>query len=95
MLAALGARFDPLTGRFVPPGEAAIRRVLESVYAARLDTAVTFWLAGAQAPEDSGRRAVAMDGKALRGTRHAAGDGQAAHLLTAIDQQARTVLAPG
>jgi predicted transposase YbfD/YdcC len=36
---------------------------------------------------------VAVDGKALRGTRHSSSDGQAAHLLAAIDQQARTVLA--
>jgi predicted transposase YbfD/YdcC len=93
VLAALGTRFDPLAGRFVPPGEATIRRVLESVDAARLDDAVTSWLASAQAPEDGGRRAVAVDGKALRGTRHAAAGGQAAHLLAAVDQQARTVLA--
>ena len=36
---------------------------------------------------------MAVDGKALRGTRHSAADGQAAHLLAAVDQQARTVLA--
>ena len=36
---------------------------------------------------------MAVDGKALRGTRHFSSDGQAAHLLAAIDQQARTVLA--
>jgi predicted transposase YbfD/YdcC len=89
--AALGVRFDPLAGRFLPPGEATIRRVLESVDAARLDAAVTSWLASTQ--ENHGRRAVAVDGKALRGTRHFAGDGQAAHLLAVIDQQARTALA--
>ena len=90
-LAALGIRFDPLAGRFRPPGEATIRRVLESVDAAHLDAAITSWLASPAAV--TGRRAVAVDGKALRGTRHSAGDGQAAHLLAAIDQQARTVLA--
>ena len=36
---------------------------------------------------------MAVDGKALRGTRHCCSDGQAAHLLAAIDQQARTALA--
>ena len=36
---------------------------------------------------------MAVDGKALRGTRHASADGQARHLLAAADQQARAVLA--
>jgi hypothetical protein len=36
---------------------------------------------------------MAVDGKALRSTRHSADDGQAARLLAAIGQQARTVLA--
>jgi hypothetical protein len=36
---------------------------------------------------------VAVDGKSVRGTRHAAGDGQAAHLLAAADQQSSAVLA--
>lgn len=39
------------------------------------------------------RRAVAVDGKAVRGTRHASGDGQARHLLAAADPQAGMVLA--
>ena len=39
------------------------------------------------------RRAVAVDGKAVRGTCHASGDGQAVHLLAAADQQAGVVLA--
>ncbi len=45
VMAALGVRFDPLEGRFRPPGEATIRRVLESADADRLDAAVTSWLA--------------------------------------------------
>jgi hypothetical protein len=36
---------------------------------------------------------VAVDGKAVRGTRHASSDGQAVHLLAAADQQAGAVLA--
>jgi predicted transposase YbfD/YdcC len=91
VLAALGIRFDPLAGRFRPPDEATIRRVLESVDAGHLDAAITSWLASPATV--TRRRAVAVDGKALRGTRHSASDGQAAHLLAAIDQQARTVLA--
>ena len=36
---------------------------------------------------------MAVDGKSLRGTRHASGDGQAVHLLAAAEPQAGTVLA--
>ncbi len=39
------------------------------------------------------RRAVAVDGKTVRGTRHSSGDGQGLHLLAAADQQAGAVLA--
>ena len=45
VLAALGVRRDPLTGRFEPPDESTIRRVLETVDAAALDAAVGSWLA--------------------------------------------------
>jgi predicted transposase YbfD/YdcC len=36
---------------------------------------------------------VAVDGKAVRGTRHASSDGQPVHLLAALDQHAGIVLA--
>jgi predicted transposase YbfD/YdcC len=100
VLACLGVRRAPLAGRFEPPDEATIRRVLETVDAAALDAAVGSWLAGrlraaSQQPERGrrARRALAVDGKAVRGTRHASSDGQAAHLLAARDQQAGAVLA--
>jgi len=48
------------------------------------------WLAGDVCHD---RRPVAVDGKAVRGTRHASGNGQARHLLAAADQQAGAVLA--
>ena len=74
VLAALGVRRDPLTGRFQPPDEATIRRLLETVDAAALDAAVGSWLqarlrAAGQEQEHGprGRRAVAVDGKAVRG----------------------------
>jgi hypothetical protein len=44
VLAALGIRRDPLAGRFEPPDEATIRRVLETVGAAAFDSAVGAWL---------------------------------------------------
>ena len=34
------------------------------------------------------RRALSVDGKALRGTRHHTVDGQALHLLSVLDQEA-------
>jgi hypothetical protein len=43
-------------------------------------------------PARGGQRALAVDGKSLRGTRHASADGQAAHLLAVCDQQASAVL---
>jgi predicted transposase YbfD/YdcC len=99
VLACLGVRRDPLTRRFEPPDESTIRRVLEHVDAAALDAAVGSWLAGrlsaaeqGQDRRQRGRRAVAVDGKAVRGTRHASSDGQAVHLLAVIDQQAGVVL---
>ena len=100
VLACLGVRRDPLTRRFEPPDEATIRRILESVDAAALDAAVGSWLAARLQAADQGqpagrrlRRALAVDGKAVRGTRHASSGGQAAHLLAAADQQAGAVLA--
>jgi predicted transposase YbfD/YdcC len=96
VLASLGIRRDPLTRRFEPPDEATIRRVLEAVDAAALEAALGSWLATrlrAARPRGRERRAVAVDGKAVRGTRHASGDGQARHLLAAADQQAGAVLA--
>ena len=47
VLACLGIRHDRLTRRFEPPDEATIRRVLETIDAAALDTAVGSWLAPA------------------------------------------------
>jgi DDE_Tnp_1-associated/Transposase DDE domain len=99
VLASLGVRCDRLTGRFEPPGEATIRRVLEAADAGALDAAVGSWLdarlraAGQAAGHDQRpRRAVAVDGKAVRGTRHDRGDGQPVHLLAALDQHASAVL---
>lgn len=100
VLAALGVRHDPLARRFEPPDEATIRRVLEAVDAAALDAAVGSWLgarlrAAGHGHGRRGRRALAVDGKAVRGTRHAGSDGQAVHLLAVLDQRAGAVLAQG
>jgi hypothetical protein len=97
VMAALGIRRDPLTGRLEPPDEATIRRVLETVDPDAPDAAVGSWLAdraraAAEAAGPGRRRAIAVDGKSLRGTRHSAADGQAVHLLAAADQRTGAVL---
>ena len=100
VLAVLGVRYDPLAQRFQPPDEATIRRVLEAVDAAALEAAVGSWLAARlqasrppYGPARRDRRLVAVDGKTVRGTRHASADGQGLHLLAAADPQAGVVLA--
>jgi hypothetical protein len=76
VLAALGARRDPLTGAFRPPGEATVRRVLARVDPDALDQVIGRWLADQPppvpatrpppAPRVAWRQAVAVDGKTLR-----------------------------
>jgi hypothetical protein len=68
ILAALGARRDPLRGAWQPPGEATVRRVLARVDPDALDGAIGRWLADQQPPPTpwSPRQAVAVDGKTLR-----------------------------
>jgi hypothetical protein len=99
VLALLEVRRDPLADRFDPPDEATIRRVLEAIDGDAFDAAVGSWLAGrlraaGQGPghDRRARRALAVDGKAVRGTRHSSSDGQAVHLLAVAGQQASAVL---
>ncbi|MFF3668515.1 ISAs1 family transposase [Microtetraspora malaysiensis] len=94
VLALLGVRRDPLTGDLQLPHEATIRRALAIVDADALDAAVCSWIttrllaAGiAEAP----RRALAVDGKSLRGAR--SGGGEAVHLLSAVDHATGAVVA--
>ena len=93
--AALGTRHDPLTGRWVwaVPTETTIRRTLARVDPEALAAAIGAWLADRDRPGQPGqhRRAVAVDGKTLRGAKR--GDGRQVHLLAAMDHATRTVLA--
>jgi predicted transposase YbfD/YdcC len=92
--AALGARRDPLTGQWVwtVPTESTIRRTLARLDAEALAAAIGAWLAGRDHHDQ--RRAVAVDGKTLRGARRATGDRQRqVHLLAAMDHATRAVLA--
>ena len=90
--AALGARRDPLTGRWAVPAEATIRRTLARLDAEALAAALGAWLSDRdRLRQQHRRRAVAVDGKALRGARCR---GRQAHLLAAMDHTTRAVLGP-
>jgi len=86
------------------PAEATIRRTLGRLDANALAAAVGAWLADRQRHDRSAsadhaqrrrprQRAVAIDGKTLRGARAAAGGGRPVHLLAAMDHTSRAVLA--
>jgi predicted transposase YbfD/YdcC len=92
--AALSAR-QQAPGCFAVPAEATIRRTLARLDADALAGAIGAWLADRkpQGPAASRRRAVAVDGKTLRGALGAGGDGRPVHLLAAMDHASRAVLA--
>ena len=92
VLAALGVRRDPLRRIWRPPGEATVRRVLARVDPDTLDRVLGQWLAGQQPPATpvAWRRAVAVDGKTLRGSGHH--PTPQVHLLAAMDHSTRAVL---
>jgi predicted transposase YbfD/YdcC len=99
VLAALGVRRDPWTGVWRPPGEATVRRVLARIDADALDHAIGAWLAAQQPPPPTTRpppaprpprRAVAVDGKTLRGSGHH--PSPQVHLLAVMDHTSHAVL---
>jgi hypothetical protein len=96
--AALGAR-RATPDQFAVPAEATICRTLARLDADALAGAIGAWPADRDQdrsePAASRRRAVAVDGKTLRGARARApdGDGRPVHLLAAMDHTSRAVLA--
>lgn len=84
LLAAAGCRLHALTGRYVVPSEATMRRLAHEIDADAADAQVCQWMrqqaaatviarqaditASADFPADSGLVAVAMDGKVVRNT---------------------------
>ena len=76
-------------GRYMPPSEPTIRRMLRDIDADALDRAVNAWLL-TQSPLEEGR-AVAVDGKTLRGARNK--DGKQVHLISAILHREKVVIA--
>ena len=88
--AALGTRRDA-PDHWVVPAEATIRRTLGRVDPTALAAVIGAWLADRDRPgQQQRRRAVAVDGKTLRGARR---DGRQVHLLAAMDHTTRAVLA--
>ena len=87
--AALGARRDPLTGHWTVPSETTIRRTLGRLDADALAAAIGAWLANRD-DQTRHRRAIAVDGKTLRGATDA--HGRQVHLLAAMDHTTRAVL---
>lgn len=74
------------------PSEAMIRRLLQVLDPDLLTAAISGWLAGRVATAQPGsRRVVAVDGKALRGSRSR--DAPARHVMAALDQSTGVVLA--
>ena len=84
VLAALGAKFHPVKGRYVAAHGDTIRRALGAVDAAALDEVVGAWLfrqvrAGHL---DAGQLVLALDGKSMRGALRE--DGRQVHLFAAM-----------
>jgi predicted transposase YbfD/YdcC len=95
--AALGARRDA-PGHFAVPAEATIRRTLSRMDPDALAGAIGAWLTDrdqtAVVARAGVRRAVAVDGKTLRGARAPTrGDRRPVHLLAAMEHATRAVLA--
>jgi predicted transposase YbfD/YdcC len=87
--AALGARRDAPDFWSVP-AEATIRRTLARLDPEALAAAIGAWLTDRSPKPNRRRRAVAVDGKTLRGARR---DGRQVHLLAAMDHATRAVVA--
>lgn len=105
VLSLLGARHDPRQGCYLAPDEATVRRALQVVDADAVDAAVGAWLNAREtpAPTQNGAgqgmsgaavstRAIAVDGKTLRGTCGRDGTG-GVHLLAAMTHQTGAVVA--
>jgi predicted transposase YbfD/YdcC len=80
LLAAIGARYDALSGRYLAPGKDTVTRVLARIDPDILDCTLCEFQAGlASGPVPGpGREQIALDGKVLRGSR---GNGYPAVML--------------
>jgi hypothetical protein len=90
-LARCGLRRNQRTGRYHPPSLKTIKRAIRHVDAHQADAAVCAWLRQETAAGRASLRHLAIDGKAVRGAKDAAG--KAPHLLAAYDLTDGTVAA--
>ena len=77
LLKRLGCRWHQEKKQYIPPSEPTIRRTLHAIDVDLVDQVVGEWLA-----EQADADAVAVDGKALRGSGHASG--KPVHLVAAL-----------
>ncbi len=68
LLGKLGAKWCMFLCRFAWPSEPTIRRVLSTIDASELDTAIGAWLRERVSREDEKMLVIAIDGKVLRGS---------------------------
>ncbi|MFI1369329.1 transposase family protein [Streptomyces griseochromogenes] len=73
VLERLGIRLDPLFPKRSLPAETTVRRLLGRIDGDALDQAVGRWLADRRTSTDGQLRALAVDGKGLRGAAKATG----------------------
>lgn len=86
LLKRLGCRWSDRLRRYLPPSEPTLRRTLQSVDAEEVDRVIGNWLAS----QCRGDEAIAVDGKALRGSKGT--DGKPVHLVAALLQKERIVI---
>ncbi|MFJ3309507.1 transposase family protein [Streptomyces sp. NPDC086549] len=91
VLERLGIRPDPLFPKRCTPTETTVRRLLGRIDGDALDRAVGGWLADRCPGTDGQLRALAVDGKSLRGAGRA--KGRKVHVLAACDPVRGLVLA--
>ena len=77
LLKRFQCRRNPNTGKYVPPSEPTIRRVLQAVDGDEVDISLGGWLTKAVAGD-----AIAVDGKVLRGSGN--GERRPIHLISAV-----------
>jgi hypothetical protein len=85
MLKRLGCRYSERLEKFVPPSEKTLRLALKRVDGDEVDDIIGQWLCS-----QSEDRAVAVDGKTLRGSSGA--DGKPVHLVSAFLQHEKMVI---
>jgi len=87
-LRLLCAYCNPRTGKYEPPSEPTIRRMLKRVPAADFDAAVEAWMKEHD-PQPLSR--LAVDGKTVKGSRRA--DGRPVHLVAAVSPDSLRLVA--